>query len=78
MSTLEEHLAVSFPEREDYASLGGFLAARAGKVPEVGTVVVWEGFRFIVREGDKRRATKVEIVRAPRRSSAPVSSASAE
>lgn len=63
VSTLEEHLAVSFPEREDYASLGGFLAARAGKVPEVGTVVVWEGFRFIVREGDKRRATKVEIVR---------------
>ena len=40
-----------------------FLAARAGKVPEVGTVVVWEGLRFIVREGDKRKATRVEIVR---------------
>lgn len=63
VSTLEERLSVTFPEREDYASLGGFLASRAGKVPEVGTVVVWEGFRFIVREGDKRRATKVEIVR---------------
>lgn len=66
VSTLEERLEVTFPEREDYASLGGFLASRAGKVPEVGTVVVWEGFRFIVREGDKRRATKVEIVRTRR------------
>lgn len=66
VSSLEEHLDVSFPEREDYASLGGFLAARAGRVPEVGTVVVWEGFRFIVREGDKRRATKVEVLRTPR------------
>ena len=63
VSALEDRLSVSFPDRDDYASLGGFLAARAGRVPEVGTVVVWEGFRFIVREGDKRRATKVEIVR---------------
>lgn len=65
VSSLEERLSVTFPEREDYASLGGFLAARAGRVPEVGTVVVWEGFRFIVREGDKRRATKVEVLRTP-------------
>lgn len=63
VSALEDRLSVTFPDRDDYASLGGFLAARAGRVPEVGTVVVWEGFRFIVREGDKRRATKVEIVR---------------
>jgi CBS domain containing-hemolysin-like protein len=63
VSTLEERLSVNFPEREDYASLGGFLAAHAGRVPVVGTVVVWAGFRFIVREGDKRRATKVEILR---------------
>ncbi len=60
---LAAKLDVEFPEEGDYASLGGFLAARAGKVPEVGTVVVWEGLRFIVREGDKRRATRVEIVR---------------
>lgn len=62
---LGRRLAVEFPEEGDYASLGGFLAARAGKVPEVGTVVIWEGLRFIVREGDKRKATRVEIVRDP-------------
>lgn len=76
--TLGEKLGVEFPEGGDYTSLGGFLAARAGKVPDVGTVVIWEGLRFIVREGDKRKAIKVEIVRDPRRSSAPVSSATAE
>jgi CBS domain containing-hemolysin-like protein len=62
---LGQRLDVEFPEEGDYTSLGGFLAARAGKVPEVGTVVVWEGLRFIVREGDNRKATRVEIVRDP-------------
>jgi CBS domain containing-hemolysin-like protein len=53
---------VDFPDDEGYASLGGFLAERAGRVPVPGTVVQWEGFTFTVREGDARRATKVEIV----------------
>lgn len=67
IETLGERLDVEFPPDGDYASLGGFLAARAGKVPEVGAVVLWEGLRFIIREGDKRRVTKVEIVRDPSR-----------
>jgi CBS domain containing-hemolysin-like protein len=36
-------------------------------VPSVGTVVLWDSLRFVVREGDKRRATKVEVVRDPQR-----------
>jgi CBS domain containing-hemolysin-like protein len=67
IETLGERLDVEFPPDGDYASLGGYLAARAGKVPEVGAVVLWEGLRFIIREGDKRRVTKVEIVRDPSR-----------
>jgi putative hemolysin len=59
---LSERLGVEFPDDEGYASLGGFLAERAGRVPVPGTVVQWEGFTFTVREGDARRATKVEIV----------------
>lgn len=59
---LGEQLGVEFPEDEGYASLGGFLAERAGRVPVPGTVVHWSGFTFTVREGDARRATKVEIV----------------
>jgi putative hemolysin len=71
---LGERLDVEFPGDGDYASLGGFLAARAGKVPEVGAVVLWEGLRFIVREGDKSRVTKVEIVRDPERDRARIDS----
>lgn len=69
VTELGERLAVKFPEDGDYTTLGGFLSARAGKVPSVGTVVLWEALRFAVREGDKRRATKVEIVRDPQRAS---------
>jgi putative hemolysin len=56
-----DRLGVEFPEDEGYASLGGFLAERAGRVPVPGTVVAWGGFVFTVREGDARRATRVEI-----------------
>lgn len=69
VSDLGEKLGVHFPEDGDYTTLGGFLSARAGKVPSVGTVVLWDSLRFVVREGDKRRATKVEIVRDPQRAS---------
>jgi putative hemolysin len=77
ITDLGDRLSVRFPDDGEYASLGGFLAARAGKVPEVGTVVLWSGLRFVVREGDKRRATKVEIVRdESRRDTSPAPSAS--
>jgi CBS domain containing-hemolysin-like protein len=59
---LGDRLGVEFPEDDGYASLGGFLAEMAGRVPVPGTVVEWEGFTFTVREGDARKATKVEIV----------------
>jgi CBS domain containing-hemolysin-like protein len=62
ISDLGERLGVEFPEDEGYASLGGFLAERTGRVPVPGTTVKWQGFTFTVREGDARKATKVEIV----------------
>jgi putative hemolysin len=61
---LGDRLGVEFPEDEGYASLGGFLAERSGRVPVPGTVVSWGGFTFTVREGDARRATRVEILAA--------------
>lgn len=74
---LGDQLAVEFPDAEAYASLGGFLADRAGKVPAVGTVVEWNGLTFTVREGDARHATKVEIVRKGRTARVAVPAASA-
>jgi CBS domain containing-hemolysin-like protein len=60
---LEETLGVDFPDELDYDSLGGFVTATAGKVPPVGSVILWRGLRFTVRAADERRVTRVEIVR---------------
>ena len=58
---------VRFPEEGDYETLGGFVTARAGRVPPVGAVVEWNDLTFTVRGGDERRVTRVEIARAPPR-----------
>jgi len=52
-----------FPEEADYATLGGFVTATAGKVPPVGSLIAWDGLTFTVRAGDDRRVSKVEIAR---------------
>lgn len=57
-----DHL-VKFPEEGDYETLGGFVTATAGRVPQVGALVAWDGLTFTVRGGDERRVTKVEIAR---------------
>ena len=55
--------AVKFPEEGDYETLGGFVTATAGRVPQVGALVAWDGLTFTVRGGDERRVTRVEIAR---------------
>ncbi|MFO0581035.1 MAG: hemolysin family protein [Anaeromyxobacter sp.] len=70
---LEERLAEGLPEDAprpditfpdaDYETLGGFVTARAGRVPPVGAAVSFGGFTFTVRAGDERRVSRVEIAR---------------
>ncbi len=66
---LEEYLntegeaPVRFPEDGDYETLGGFVTATAGRVPPVGATVDWDGLSLIVRGGDERRVSRVEIAR---------------
>ena len=67
---LEEHLNVEFPEGGDYETLGGFLTATAGRVPPPGSLVVWGGLTFTVKQADDRRVLKVEIARTPESKSA--------
>jgi putative hemolysin len=57
-------LEVHFPEDGDFETLGGFVTAHAGRVPPVGAVISWDGLIFVVRAGDERRVTRVEIARA--------------
>ncbi len=63
---VEEALGAEFPDDGDYETLGGFLTAIAGKVPAAGTLMVWEGLSFVIRQADERRVSKVEVARATR------------
>ncbi|MFL5311816.1 MAG: transporter associated domain-containing protein, partial [Myxococcales bacterium] len=72
------HLGVDFPEGGDYETLGGFLTATAGRVPPPGSLVVWGGLTFTVKQADDRRVLKVEIARKPENKTALGTAASAE
>ncbi|HEV8248253.1 MAG TPA: hemolysin family protein [Polyangiaceae bacterium] len=75
ISDLSRYLGAELPEDGDYNSLGGFVVAQLGKVPEIGTKLVALGLEFTVREGDERHVSKIEIARVmPPESIAPRSS----
>jgi len=63
ISDLGRYLGTELPDEGDYHTLGGFVVARFGRVPEVGATLSAHGLDFVVREGDERRVTKVEIQR---------------
>ncbi|MBI5509097.1 MAG: HlyC/CorC family transporter [Deltaproteobacteria bacterium] len=60
---IEEALDVEFPDDLPYETLAGFLTARAGYLPEAGTVITWNNLRFTVKEANERRIGTVEIER---------------
>ncbi len=51
------------PEGAGYQTLGGLLAERLGRVPQVGDETVWNGFRFVVEEMDGLRVDWVVVTR---------------
>ena len=48
-------------ERGFFTTLSGFLMSRLGRVPTVGDIVEWEGYRFEVTAMQGRRATRVAV-----------------
>ena len=64
LGDLEIHLGRKLPEDGEFESLGGLIVHRAGRVPEVGTILRLDGYDLIVREADETRIVKVEIIRA--------------
>ena len=49
------------PDEPDYQTLGGFVVTQLGRLPRVGDIVVWGGFRFEVVDMDGNRVDKVLI-----------------
>jgi len=60
---LGEALGVAFPEG-GYDTLGGFLIARAGRMPRTGDRLAFGGHTFTVIEADERRVSRVDIERS--------------
>ena len=58
----EAHFEVTLPEG-DYHTIGGFVLAQAGEVPEKGTEVTWGGLRFIVSAREGVRLTELSVTR---------------
>jgi len=58
---LEDHLGIAFPEDREYDTVGGFVFAQLGHIPEVGETFECEGFRFTVTGAER---TKVLSVRS--------------
>lgn len=61
MEDLNRELDQTFPEDEDYNTVGGFLMDRLGRIPGVGAKVTARGWVFTVREADERRVIRVEL-----------------
>lgn len=64
LADLEAHTGLVLPSDEgDFESLGGFLVHRAGRVPDVGSVIVVGDYRLVVKEADDTKVMRVEILR---------------
>ena len=61
----------SLPDEKTYHTLGGFIMAQFGRVPEEGQAVAYGGWRFEVVDMDGRRIDKVLIRRATAREEDP-------
>ncbi len=63
IADLSRYLGAELPSDGDYHSLGGFISAQLGRVPEIGAQLSAYGLHFEVREADERRVSTVEITR---------------
>ncbi len=59
-----KELGFELPEDYDYDTIGGFIMANLGKIPEEGDTVTYGGFKFIVNQMKGNRVTEV-IVKVP-------------
>ncbi|MDF5751315.1 hemolysin family protein [Spongiactinospora sp. TRM90649] len=64
LDDVEDETGIRLP-RGPYETLGGFMMAALGRVPQHGDEVDFLGFQFAVTEMDARRVARVRILRRP-------------
>ena len=58
---LEDELEIDFPEDGDYDTLGGFIFATLGHIPENGESFEYQDHRFTVTDAQRTHVNRVEI-----------------
>jgi len=58
-----DRFGVTLPEGE-FTTVGGFILAELGELPDEGAEVVWGGLRFVVSEVADRRVTELAVAPA--------------
>jgi CBS domain containing-hemolysin-like protein len=66
-----DQLDVELPEDEDYDTLGGFVVATLGHIPEVGEFVEFESLRLTVTEAERTRVSRLKVERIESDAAAP-------
>ena len=62
---MSDHLGINLPEKREYHTVGGFILAKLGRLPQTGESVNALGWRFEVVDLDGRRIDKVLASRLP-------------
>lgn len=62
---INEELAVALPEDDDYETIGGFVFARLGKIPEVGDQCEHENIAIKVVDAEPRRINRLRLCVKP-------------
>ncbi len=61
LEEITEKLGIPFPEERDYDTLGGFVFAHFGRIPEAGAIFQYEGWRFQVQAVKEHRITRIKL-----------------
>jgi CBS domain containing-hemolysin-like protein len=58
---LNDELNISLPEDEDYETIGGFVFATMGKIPQVGEKCEHDNVALTVIEAEPRRVKRLRL-----------------
>jgi putative hemolysin len=61
LDDLNEEFGYSFPEDEEFDTIGGFMMSCFGRIPVAGDEHFWNDLKLTVLEADERRIVKVRI-----------------
>ena len=65
VETLEGKLDADLAQGDDYETVAGLIFTTLGRIPNVGTIVKKNGWRFEVDRADRRRIYRVKVSRDP-------------